>query len=485
MTDSDSPTLLHVCRTFDFDDIDKVEPVDPPQLVDDDMVILVMGQAGAGKSTFIHTVVAEHYESNDIQNGLVSDPAMSVAALRVLFRDNGKPNLVLVDTPGLDGSAYGTNPYAALGVVLRWLRSAGLTCSGTPSSTGRRSWLRSNNSRSAKAPTTRSISGFIFLHRITDPRVSNEALRTTACPMIQRVKRTAKNRERELKKDHWNGMIASGSKVFRFIRTRQSAEEIVNQLAHAEQSFLPSRSLCIGKICEVEEIHAQDIADGDSVIIIMGQTGVGKTTFLQMLAGTQHTRKQTRYQLSSTTNEINALRVTFQGQYELTNLILIDTPGFDNVYRTEYQVLETISRWLRGDGTLKAAVRKRMTTRQISGIIYLHRITDIRFSCTPLTHSSLLIELCGTDFARKIVFATTAWPDENNPAYSVELKAEYEQRHKELMNIHWKEMVKSGASVCKLDETPLSALEAIIQLVGTARPNFHCLVGGEGNEEGT
>ncbi|KAJ3551709.1 hypothetical protein NP233_g13026 [Leucocoprinus birnbaumii] len=502
---ADNPTLVHVYGNFNFDGIHEVEPVDPSQLVDDDMVILVMGLTGAGKSTFIHTVVAGHYESNNVQDSLIPDAATNAVALRILFRDAAKRNLVLVDTPGLD-DAYGTSTYNAMGAVVEWLHSAGLKCSSTVPASDHYSWLRTKNSRTTKVSAMRRISGIIFLHRITDTRVSKSVLKrfqilcgddmlsrvmltTTMWPdkkdssYNQRDEKDCELREEKLIEDYWTEMIASGSKVCRFIQTRKSAEEIVNQLTDVEQSLLPLRSLGLGHICNVEEIHAQDITDDDIVIVIMGQTGVGKSTIIQTLVGPQYTRNQTRLQLQqSSANEINALRVVFQDHHGLTNLILIDTPGYDNVYRTEYQVLETIVNWFRPE-TLKAVVRKRNAAEKISGIVYLHRITDIRLFCIPLTHSSLLIDLCGHDFANRIVFTTTMWPDENNPAYSDELKVEYEQRHQELMDSHWKEMADSGASVFRFDKTLLSAVEIIRPLVATKRQSHRSVVDGGGTGE--
>lgn len=46
--------------------------------------------------------------------------------------------------------------------------------------------------------------------------------------------------------------------------------------------------------------------------------------------------------LDSQTKEIKAFKVHIHGQ----KLILVDTPGFDDTYRSDLDILRTIARWL-------------------------------------------------------------------------------------------------------------------------------------------
>jgi hypothetical protein len=53
---------------------------------------------------------------------------------------------------------------------------------------------------------------------------------------------------------------------------------------------------------------------------------------------------------------------------------LIDTPGFDDTNRSDTEVLKEIARWL------VASYKGKIL---LNGIIYLHRITDIRMQGRP------------------------------------------------------------------------------------------------------
>jgi predicted GTPase len=51
------------------------------------------------------------------------------------------------------------------------------------------------------------------------------------------------------------------------------------------------------------------------------------------------------HDLQSCTSEVKALRVPVPG--EDANIVLVDTPGFDDTHKSDYEILQLISEWLK------------------------------------------------------------------------------------------------------------------------------------------
>lgn len=51
------------------------------------------------------------------------------------------------------------------------------------------------------------------------------------------------------------------------------------------------------------------------------------------------------HDLQSFTTEVRALRVRIPAMGE--NIILVDTPGFDDTHKSDYEILELIAKWLK------------------------------------------------------------------------------------------------------------------------------------------
>lgn len=78
---------------------------------------------------------------------------------------------------------------------------------------------------------------------------------------------------------------------------------------------------------------------------------------------------------------------------------LLDTPGFDDTYRSDADVLSTI---------VSAIIATGMA-RKIAGIIYLHPITDVRMTGSAQRYITLLKALCGESAYPYVTLATTMW----------------------------------------------------------------------------
>ena len=103
-------------------------------------------------------------------------------------------------------------------------------------------------------------------------------------------------------------------------------------------------------------------------------------------------------------------------------------------------------------------------TVQLSGIIYLHRITDDRMSGSSLRNLTTFKKLCGENAFQYIKLATTMWKNLNGPNLSYDTGV---AREKELTSRKdwWGLMCERGSSVVRHDGTKECALEMIEDLI--------------------
>ena len=80
----------------------------------------------------------------------------------------------------------------------------------------------------------------------------------------------------------------------------------------------------------------------------------------------------------------------------------MDTPGFDDTDRDDGDVLNEIASWL---------YLQRKKELKLTGLIYLHRITDNRVGSTAVRNLRLLRALVGEDNMRNLVLVTNRWED--------------------------------------------------------------------------
>ncbi|KAK0752967.1 hypothetical protein B0T18DRAFT_423602 [Schizothecium vesticola] len=85
------------------------------------------------------------------------------------------------------------------------------------------------------------------------------------------------------------------------------------------------------------------------------------------------------------------------GEY---NVVLVDTPGFSDTYSSDTEILLDLARWLE------------VTYRQdakLTGIIYLHRITDVRMDGGVMRNLKMFRKLCGDQPMKNIIITSTFW----------------------------------------------------------------------------
>ncbi|KAH7360312.1 P-loop containing nucleoside triphosphate hydrolase protein [Rhexocercosporidium sp. MPI-PUGE-AT-0058] len=184
------------------------------------------------------------------------------------------------------------------------------------------------------------------------------------------------------------------------------------------------------------------------LILILGPTGSGKSSLIASATGEKAIVGHT---MQSCTQKTRAFRL--EGRKSST--YLIDTRGFSDSEVSDVQNI--------------LGLAQSLCSREpcaIQGVIYLHSIKETRFTGTAQANLDLLQAICGDDFLPHVILATSMW-DDLPP--NLNLHQKFEQRHRELEEGYWKEMVGKGARVCKYIGSKASVMEMVDVLVNTEK----------------
>ena len=134
-----------------------------------------------------------------------------------------------------------------------------------------------------------------------------------------------------------------------------------------------------------------------------------------------------------------------------TTLVLVDTPGFDDTNMSDFEILRAIAKWLETafeEGQL------------LSGIVYLHRITDTRVAGSARRALHLFQRICGEDNYKNVILATTFW---NSIAHCEEIGVDREQQ---LLSNEgfWKCMKEKGAQTTRLTRDYKTILPVLMNI---------------------
>ncbi|KAF9259473.1 hypothetical protein L218DRAFT_947600 [Marasmius fiardii PR-910] len=161
-------------------------------------------------------------------------------------------------------------------------------------------------------------------------------------------------------------------------------------------------------------------------IAIMGATGSGKTTFINAASGGS---LRIGKSLRSCTSAVQLSPMfTLAGR----EVILIDTPGFDDTNKSDYDILKMIAAFL---ATTYEEGHK------LTGVIYLHRISDLRMGGIARRNFNMFKELCGESSLKNVAIVTNMWGQmkrhqkemrELQEQTEAAIKAKDEQTRKEL-----------------------------------------------------
>lgn len=142
---------------------------------------------------------------------------------------------------------------------------------------------------------------------------------------------------------------------------------------------------------------------------------------------------------------------TYKFRHKDRTIVLVDTPGFDDTHKKDADVLKLLANWF--DVTYRSGTK-------LSGIIYLHRITDDRMRGSSMRSMRMFRQLCGESFYRNLLLGTTCW--------SLIPEDVGKQREMELMTDEnfWKGLIGKGAQFVRIPDDGFVAKELIYDLAG-------------------
>ncbi|KAI0905334.1 P-loop containing nucleoside triphosphate hydrolase protein [Ustulina deusta] len=186
----------------------------------------------------------------------------------------------------------------------------------------------------------------------------------------------------------------------------------------------------------------------DLLIAVMGMTGSGKTTFISKVTGREDLN--IGHSLTSCTRDIEVIETKIDGRV----VRFVDTPGFSDTTLSDSEVLQLIADYL------AAAYRNEM---KLSGIIYLHPISDTRVTHHATKNLQMFQKLTGENNLKNVVLVTSMWDKVSNE--------EGLAREKELKTKFWKVLLAWEAKAIRYAGTAESA-RSIAQTLMANQPFF-------------
>ncbi|KAF8830856.1 hypothetical protein HHX47_DHR2000960 [Lentinula edodes] len=178
-------------------------------------------------------------------------------------------------------------------------------------------------------------------------------------------------------------------------------------------------------------------------IAIMGGTGTGKTTFTNLISDSGF---KIGNGLESCTKHIQTIDFTFNNHI----VTLIDVPGFDDTNKSDADILKMIADFLASE--YKAG-------RRLSGIMYLHRISDVRMGGASKRNFAMFEKLCGQDAFSNVAIVTTRWDQEEEAVAKARLE---ELKTKPQL---YKPVLDGGGAIFRHERTRDSANAILSHLV--------------------
>ncbi|KAF2200939.1 P-loop containing nucleoside triphosphate hydrolase protein [Delitschia confertaspora ATCC 74209] len=179
-----------------------------------------------------------------------------------------------------------------------------------------------------------------------------------------------------------------------------------------------------------------------SMIVVMGVTGAGKSYFINRLAGREVVQEGA--DLDSCTQACQLVPI----EIGASKVILIDTPGFDDTTRTDSEILTEIARILSCQYQLGV---------ELKGVIYIHRITDIRYSRSSVKTFDIFKKICGERALKNVLLITSRWDDVSQTVGS--------DRERQLKERFWAYMLSRGSNISRFHGDRDSAVGLVSQLL--------------------
>ena len=131
-----------------------------------------------------------------------------------------------------------------------------------------------------------------------------------------------------------------------------------------------------------------------------------------------------------------------------SKVLLIDTPGFDDSARTESIILTEISRLLSVQYKLGVFLK---------GVIYLHRITDIRYAGSSVRTLEIFKKICGESPLENVLLVSSRWNEVDESLSAA--------REQQLRDDFWAFMLSKGSTMARFYGDEGSAIGIASQLI--------------------
>jgi len=194
----------------------------------------------------------------------------------------------------------------------------------------------------------------------------------------------------------------------------------------------------MGKKNITKDVDVSMLRKGDILIPIMGVTGVGKSTFINIVVGQDVAA--VIHGLDSQAQPIQPVIIPHPDDKN-RRIVFLDTPGFNDTWRNDTEILRRITIWLQH--SCEAEV-------QLAGVIYLHEISQNRLQMTDT-----VFDMIYQPDHQNVILATTKWKKPETAA---------ERSREEQLTLYWK-----GPLMPRFTNTPDSAWE-IVRLILMKEP---------------
>ncbi|KAF9035493.1 hypothetical protein BJ165DRAFT_1533494 [Panaeolus papilionaceus] len=184
-----------------------------------------------------------------------------------------------------------------------------------------------------------------------------------------------------------------------------------------------------------------DEIEEPGLLLIVGPTGAGKSTFIEALAqdASLHLSSNQLDGFTQTVNTYNLMNV----DYSESQISLVDVPGFADTRISMMSIVSMLKAWMRESGAVN-----------FGRILYFTPIHGVRL---PGSHREVLRTfqvLTGAKTAGNITIVTSMWDN----LWGDGAKKRAESNFNQLQDTVWKEFVDKGAQIVKFHNTQASAL---------------------------